>query len=271
VTRNVVRAVLAFWAWRLLAALTIATPFALALGVSGAASTAGDQDLFAPGLLLASDVLRSSGPALSAALKSGLVTWAVLGVLGLMPLAALLSALDSPEQSPLREHFSRAARFFPTFLSLSGTLLLAQFACLLGSSLLASGLGATLGHRGRAPALAPLAVYAVGFAAALLLGVIVDLARAAVVRHDRGARAALVHALASLRRQPGAACAGYFASASGSVLAVLIAALVVQRLDVSRPGGWRVAAVLAAHQSVLALLVLLRVRWLNRALALTED
>jgi hypothetical protein len=270
-TRNVERAVLAFWGWRLLAALTIATPLALALGVGGAATTAGDQDLFAPGLLVASDVLRGSGPALSAALKSGLVTWFVLGVLGLMPLAALLSALHEPGQRPLREHFSRAARFFPTFLSLSGTLLLAQFACLLASSLLGSGLGATLGHRGRAPALAPLAVYAVGFAGALLLGVVVDLARAAAVRHDCGARAALSRALASFRQRAGAACAGYFASASGSVLAVLIAALVVQRLDVSRPGGWRVAAVLAVHQLVIALLVLLRVRWLGRAHALTGD
>jgi hypothetical protein len=263
-------ALLAFSGWRLLAAAAVGAPIALELGAAGAAaSTAGDLDAFAPGALLLSDVVRRALPELSAALKAGLVVALVLALLGLLPLGALLSALTEPARTPLRQHFSRAACVFPVFLGLSATLLLAQGAWLLAISICASMLGAAVAHRGSLSILAPLGLYAVGLLGTLELGVLLDLARAAAVKHELRTRAALIYALSTLRRSAGAASAAYFACAGASVFAIALAARLTQGLDVGRPGGWRVAAVFGVHQVALLTLVFARYVWLKRAVALS--
>ncbi len=110
----------------------------------------------------------------------------------------------------------------------------------------------------------------VGLGLVVTVGVIADLARAAIVR--RGARAleAIGIGISTVMSRPLATLSSWATPGAWSLVLVLAAAWLSGRLDVSHGGAGRVLAVAVVHQVVLVALVVLRGTWLDRALALTD-
>jgi hypothetical protein len=92
-----------------------------------------------------------------------------------------------------------------------------------------------------------------------------------LVRHDASIVSALRQAGSCLLRRPLPACFGWLHYAAVLGLAVLAAAKLSELVDVSKPGGLRVFAVLAVHQLVVLLAVALRASWFSRALRLAAS
>jgi hypothetical protein len=97
---------------------------------------------------------------------------------------------------------------------------------------------------------------------------LLDLSRAAAVRHELGAKLSLLFALDVARRSPLSALLGWLPYAAAGALLVLGAALATVAADVSQAGQARVLAVLLLHQLTLLGLLVLRAAWLARALRL---
>jgi hypothetical protein len=97
------------------------------------------------------------------------------------------------------------------------------------------------------------------------LGGVADVAKACFVRSQAGLAAALQQAFSCLSRRPFLASFGWLPYALLFGMGVAAAAWLAAALDVSRPGGLRVAGVFVAHQLVILLSVALRAVWFARA------
>ena len=264
-------AVTLLWITRTLASLLVACPLLFALMGNGLVSGPDrDASLFQAGALVLLELLRSGAPLLGAAIKVSLLLWGVCATLALVPLGAALDLLQSQEADALGARTWRGLRLFPRFLALSGIALLAQAALLLAASLLDGALSAALqGRDERVLTLVP----GLAFGAALLccgwLGAVLDVARGAVVQRDLGARVALAEALSVLRVDPPSVLFGSYPSAAGSLLAWLGALWVLTKLDLESPTTRGVALAFVVHQVAVLFSLALRVRWLERALALS--
>ena len=258
------------WVARTLLGLLVAYPLLSAIDATGiAGSPAHDAVLFQPGSLLLLELLRLGLPWLGAVLKITLVLAALSALLELLPLASALDLLHDPDRS-LGERAVRAFAYFPRFLGLGAITWAAQAALLLAASLLGAALKAALEHADeRLLTLAPLALFGLALLGCLWLGGVLDLARAAVVRHDSSARDALLEGLTALREQPLDVLCGSYVSALAGVLSYLVAAWVVTRIDLSGQVPARIAAAFAVHQCAIVFAVAWRVRWLRRALELS--
>ncbi len=258
------------WVSRTLLGLLVAYPVLSVIDATGIASgPERDAVLFRPGSLLLLEALRVGMPWLGAALKTALLLSALGALAELVPLACAFDLLRD-EERPFGARVSQAIDCFPRFLALGAIALTAQVALLLSASLLEGALKAAL-HAvdERVLSLAPLALVALALLASLWLCGVLDLARAAVVEHDLGARSALLRALTILREQPLAVLSGSYASAAAAAFAYLSAAWLVTKIDVTQPLGSRVALCFAVHQAAVLFGIAWRVRWLGRALDLS--
>lgn len=260
------------WVARTLTGLLLSFPMLSALDATGIGNGP-DRDavLFRPGALLLLEALRVGMPWLGSALKTALL----LGVLGalteLVPLACAFDLLREDER-PFVARVARAMQCFPRFLALGALALLAEVALLLGASLLDGALKATLRTADeRALSLAPVALFSLALLASLWLSGVLDLARAAVVERDLGARDALLRALTILRERPFDVLSCAYASAAAASFAYLAAAWLVTRVDLTQPLGSRIALCFAVHQLAVLFGIGWRVRWLRRTLDLNAE
>ncbi len=259
------------WLTRLVAAWVVASPLvAVASAVGVDRLPDGDAELFAPGGQLLVEAVRLGGPGLGAALKGASVIAVLAGWASLLPLAALMVALATTGRLRLGSWLGRSAELFPRFTLLGGLTLALQGLVVLVTSLVVAGAD-TPAHAmfdERNADLARGVVATSGVVGVMFFGVVQDLARAAVVRHDSPGWTSWKTAATRMLRRPGAPLLGWLPPALWSLALVVLGMLVTDAIDVSQGGGGRVACVLLVHQLTVLGLVALRASWLARALVL---
>jgi hypothetical protein len=250
---------------RALAALVIAHPLsAIATRTVGHAPR-GDAELFDPGALILREVAAANAAALS-----GLAEQAALIAIASVPIGLALTTMflvseAAPTRPAASEVLSGASRLFLGMLVLLLAFTAAEV-CVGGLCYLAAEAASTQMHRALGPRggdLAWAALLALGLLAALLVGVVHDLARVALVERRRGAADAILEGFSWARSRTGAFVAAYWARGSLGVLLALLAAVAAVRIGVQTAP--RTAAVAVMHQAVILALVLLRCSWLIRA------
>jgi hypothetical protein len=266
-------ALILLWAWRYFAAWLIATPIVDAIAATGIGRhPRGDAPLFEPGGLYLFEVARLLLNALSAVAETTVMLLMVAGFAGLVPLAALLVALSHEGRLRFLPWATRAIAHFPAFALLCGATWLAQGAILVVAALIFSGVRAALGPRveERTADLSALAAGGAVLLSAILLSVLHDLARAAVVRRELRAGAALALGVRVAKHRAGKTAIAWLGPAVLSLLSVVVAALLVDRLAVDRGGSGRVTSAWIVHQLAALALVALRAAWLSAALRLVD-
>jgi hypothetical protein len=266
-------AVAGWWAFRLVAAWLLVTPLADTLAAPTADLLRGDAVLFDAGGAYLLEALRHAQAQLAAGTRRSLWTLLLVGAASLIPLCAVLVALSHRGRLHTGNFSQLTARHLPAFVMLAGLTLLAQAVVLLGIALVMAAIRDPL-YRALTPRsadLGTLAIAAVGVALVVGLGLVQDLARASVVRHDVGGRTALTVALGTLRRRPLRTLLDWLTPAVYTLPVVAAAAVITGWLHVDRSGMWRVGLVFLVHQFAAFGLIALRCWWLARALVLVSD
>ncbi|HEX9621544.1 MAG TPA: hypothetical protein VF989_15475 [Polyangiaceae bacterium] len=259
----------AAWLLKVGAAYALAAPFLRAVQATGVAERPGaDSELFVPGGLLLVETLRLARPDLILALTTAALVAPFALLVAELGLAALMTAIATPGRLVPERWASRTLVALPRFIGLGVAFSLAQgglaFACI-GPT---AGLFAALdGVQGGAYADAAfLFGILVGSVSISAVGLIEDLARALVVVEQGSVVRSIGLAIAVFRKTPLRLAAQWLARSALVLPAILLAALAVDAVDVSRTGAWRWLVALAIHQTVLLLATALRASWLARAL-----
>jgi hypothetical protein len=252
-------------------ALVIAWPQSGLLSDRTAALPGGDRVLFEPGGLYLLEAFRLSYPSMVSAARGDLLLLVLAGYLGLLPLGALVTALDRPARVDLRELIAGAGACFGRYSVLLGLALLsmgfATAACLLSAGAL--GLSPLSLPDTRGGAVALVAAYSVLGLLLSVLGVLHDLARASVVRHDADVWSALSLAASTLRQRPVHVLIGWAARTAAGLALVGASIAFAAAVSIVPAGGFFAIAFL--DQLVAAALVALRASWLALALRLVGD
>jgi hypothetical protein len=225
--------------------------------------------LFQPGGLYAVEAVRLGGRAIAASLEGSGFVLLLLCVAASFPLAIALAGLLHPDES-VASLARRGSQAMPSLVAIGG---LTAFVQAIGTGIVAAGIAGLTGSLDSVmdEPFSDLCVWLAGFLAMLPvvgMGLVHDLARAAVIRQETRARDALSLALDVLRRTPRAVVVRWLIPAVASAGLVALAALVSGTVDVSRPGGARVWGVFVLHQASILGLVVLRLVWLGDALRL---
>jgi hypothetical protein len=224
----------------------------------------GDRLLFEPGGLLLVEAARQTLSLLGPLAASSLSTAALLGLALTLPRALLWSAVAAETPDRFATLLGHAATRIPSLLALTGLGFLAQvLAYSLGLS--AAGLMRSSLSGPERGDLFAFAVLALAGALVLALGVLRDVASAAVACGVPTARAAVRIGFDAVRRAPGSVFVGWLGPAALGLTLVVIAAAGAGILDVARAGGFRVFAVALLHQSVLLALSFCRATWFGAA------
>ncbi len=262
--------VLMVWAWTAVFGLAMAWPFARYVAGAYGAHPRGDGPLFDPGALALYDLVHHARDATPALFGHLVVVLPVALLGGLFPLAALLVAVahTTRDRTNLRASalLRRATRSVPSLLFL---LLLATIAegLLVGlavgaGSLVTSSLAGSAGE-----ARADQAGFVVGAVLMILVaavGVMHDLARAAVVRFRVSALRASVLGWKTLRRHPVANVFSWGWRALAALVPVVLGSMAAEKLG-GRTGG-ALVGLFVIHQAVIGARVALRASWLARAM-----
>jgi hypothetical protein len=264
------RAIAALWAWETLLAALASGPVAGLVRASWRGAADGDALLWAPGGQVLLDWLRHESHGLRAALNGAELVLAVAAVAGLVPMAALLVTLAYAKRDRHAAGFAQSiAGGLGAFPSMALLLVLAgllQGLVGIAGAFLAYAVEAW-SHPGLGEARAQQlegAVLLLFLLPVSALGVMHDLARAAVVRFRvRGVRA-LVLGARTLRASPVVLWWSWAWRALASLAPILAAAAVAGKLG--GRGGFSLAVLLALHQSAVVVRVALRASWLARAL-----
>ena len=256
------------WLVRAVSGMLVALPVASALSAPLAEFPEGDRLLFAPGATYLIEVLRLSLTHVGAAARSSGWLFVAFGFLQLVPLAALLSALSLPRRLSVGELLAHGARHLPSFSVLGGVTVLVQSLLLvtLGLPTLLLGVGLRSSFEGAGADLTALGGVAALLLLVGLLGAIQDLARAAVVRHDLGVRAALTVGIRAFIAHPLPVTFAWLWRALAASLLFVSAGAVGLALGPGGPGVGRLVAQIAIHEIAILGAVYLRAEWLRYAL-----
>jgi hypothetical protein len=245
----------------------VALPLAASVGSLTAGFPGSDAVLWEPGGVMLLEIARLLEPQADGILW-GSAAFVLVGIFALLlPFGALVAAcgpaspVGARRALPARQLWARAGESWGTLGLLQGLTLLGQ-ALLLGlfdlvGRLLARSL--ELGYAGQR--WTELALLAVGFGVAWMLGVAQDVARVGAIQHRRGLVGAVALALRVLGagRRTVLVAAGWRGVLTASMLgAAAWAGLVV---DCQRPG--RALLVASAHLLAVLGAVLVRVSWLG--------
>lgn len=264
------RAIAAMWAWQTLLALLASLPATALAKAAWHGDLGGDAPLWAPGAHALLDWLWHDAHGVRALLSASEIVLALGSVAGLVPMAALMIAMTYATRDRKAAGFARSvAGGLRAFLPM---LVLLVVAGLLQA--LVVGAGALLGYLVEGWAHASLGearaqqlegvVLVVFLGMASAVGVIHDLARAAVVRFKvRGLRAFAL-GTRTFRLAPVSLWWSWAWRGLASIAPVLAAAAVAGRLG--GRGGLGLAFLFVLHQSVVVARVALRASWLARAL-----
>lgn len=255
------------YAYRAIAALLIATPAALLAGEVVAGYPRGDAELFDPGGVMLLEASRLLRPALVPLAVQGGLGALVAALIGLLPLAALITALGHDGKLTARFLAARAVAPLGPLALLWGTALLAQ--------VVAVALVLTIGEQLLAQArlelihedLARIGVVGVGLAFGLAIGVVHDLARVLAVLEARGFYSASARALYVMRQAPGRALWAYMWRGALALVALSAAGLFSHRVGLATPRALLMVAV--SSQAAVVVAVFLRASWLAAAIRLT--
>ena len=264
------RAIAAMWAWQTLLALLASLPATALAKAAWRGDLGGDAPLWAPGSHALLDWLWHDAHGVRALLSASEIVLALGAVAGLVPMAAMMIALTYATRDRKAAGFVRSVGggmrvFLPMFV------LLIVAGLLQG---LVVGVGGLLGYLVEAWAHAGLGearaqqlegvVLVVFLGVASAVGVVHDLARAAVVRFKvRGLRAFAL-GVRTFRLAPLSLWWSWAWRALASIAPVLAAAAVAGQLG--GRGGLGLAFLFVLHQSVVVARIALRTSWLARAL-----
>ncbi len=251
---------------RFFSGLCLALPLASLVADSGVGLRAeGDRALFESGGYLLLEIARLHGAALVATAR-GLVPVLGLGMLlTAICNALLLVALNTREKLSGASWCSTALARLPALCVVAAGCGFAQVALLLTGAIAADAVPEPMTR----PVLASLLQVGVWLAvllAASALGGFADVVKAALVRDEAPLKLALPRAWHCLRQRPLGASFGWLPYGALYVAAALLVAKVVEVLDVSQPGAWRLGVVFALHQLVVLASVAARAAWFAKAL-----
>lgn len=254
------------------------TAAALIMGYGAAAVTsralgawpAGDLLLFEPGGLMLSETFRLSVDALHAVGLQSLLIAAAMIPVGIVTSTVLMVSLEEQRRVPVREILSRAgAHLWPMTV---GYVVMTTFAsglwwaCYASAEACFSALQRDLGPK-RAD-IAYAAILGSGVVLALLVSIVHDLLRAAIVQRRVGAGEALAIAFGMAKNRPVGVLAAWWARAAGTVLLAMIGWRLAGRLSAAE--HW-IAGTLLLHQVIVIGCIVLRASWLARAMRLIEE
>ena len=243
-------------------ALAIAWPLA-GLFTAGAQRLAlGDAALFEPGSLYLLEAVRQNAQPVLRAAPGTLWLVCTSSYLGLLPLGALVHAINRRGRVGLAELASAGGRYLGRYSLLWGLALLAIVFC-------SAFVGLTMAVIPHHTALGLVAMTALGTVASVLiagLGIAHDLARAAVVRCRMSVARALETAGRTFVRCPLRAALGWLWRAAAGAAIVAGSAFLSSRLSRQTTASLLVTVVI--HQVVIVSLIALRASWLACALRL---
>jgi hypothetical protein len=258
--------ILLVYAFRLLSALLIAGPVALAVGPIVAGYPRGDAVLFDSGGLLWLEAIRLARSALLSAAVQGTIATLFLAFAGLLPLAALIASLGRSGPVTFGWLAERAARPLGTLSLLFGAALLAQAI----TSALILVCGAVLASKLHLTDPNASAVRVAAAAASLLvligIGIVHELARVAAVDGDLRFYAAVTRGWQALRSAKVRAIVAYGVRGLAMVLVVGASIALAHAVGIER--GWQVVLAWLVHQVAILAVVALRASWLAEALAI---
>jgi hypothetical protein len=260
-------AVLFVWAWQTAWAWAIAWPVGRVIASIYGTHPDGDGVLFRPGALELSELVMSAQRA-TPALSGHAVALIPLGIfLGLVPLAALLFSLSStdaegraPRARDLREPVANAFRPLALLLVAFGLVFTLLTVLAVSAGAVTWLIDATWARQHAEQAAT---VVGIGLLF-LVVGILHDLARAALVRHRVSVLAAIHLAWLAFHRRPLAAVWHYAWRGLVGWLVVVLAAMVATRLG--GRAGFALAALALVHQVAIAARIALRASWLARAI-----
>ncbi|WP_437970239.1 hypothetical protein WMF04_13465 [Sorangium sp. So ce260] len=261
-------AVALYFGYRALASLAVAAPLSVFAAQVVGDYPRGDAILFDPGGLMLGELARL-GALAAASLAAQLGAGALLAAaLGLVPLAVLLVALSQAGPLSAQDVGGRAARALGPLALLWGVALAAQVTAAALVALPGMKLCAALLVLPRSRDIAAVGVVAVALAPVAAIGLLHDLARAALVAEQRDFYTAVARGLEALRAAPLAAA--WACASRGALAAVALAGGAGGMLLAGVGTGPRVAAALAAQLAALAAAAYLRASWLAAALRLID-
>jgi len=252
------------YAYRLIVALLVATPFSLMLGASVGGYPRGDAVLFDEGGLLFVETIRRSNYAIPPMAMSALLLLVVASFASIMPLAALIGALSTKGRISGRDVGAFALRPVGTFALLFGAFAVVQalvFAIL-------SAIGGAISRRPMFDAPSADRVK-IGFAifallVVLVVGVFHDLARVAVVRDELGFRASLRRAWQTIKKAHIKVLGAWAIRAALGALVMYAALSFGSRLGVESSA--KVVLGFLVYQASIILALFLRTSWLASAI-----
>lgn len=267
------RALVALWLLQSGVGVVLALPWWAGVAFDEAARhPQGDAPLFEAGALLLWEVALGLAPQFGSMATGTFLLMLVGSILWLVPRAAFIESLHAPPHQPLAVAAGRGVRRFPAFVLITGATSLTQLLVLFFTLTLAASAAAafveSLGERGSDQVAA--GILLLGVAAVAILGVVRDLGFCHAVSQDESGLTSLIRALSAFVARPATSLLAWAAHAIWGAFTVLAAAWLVGSIDVSQPGTWRLALVLAVHQLALLVLALLRGAWLSRALSLAR-
>jgi hypothetical protein len=264
------RAVLGVWLWQSALALVGSWPAtALVRGAYGH-HPRGDAPLWSGGALELLGLLSREANGVRAAISAALVAIVIGALAGLLPMGALAISMAHATRAGRAIGAARAIggslRTFRPFASLLIVVSVAQGA-VVAMALLVGEAAQALGHTTLGEARAQQLGVGVGLAVLLFagaLGVIHDLARAAVVRFEVSGMRALAVGASTARATPIAVAWAWAWRALAALAPVVIGGVVADRIG--GRGGAALAGLAALHQAVVLTRVALRASWLAKAL-----
>ena len=264
------RAVLGVWAWETSLSLLGCLPAAALARAAYGRHARGDAPLWDPGSLPLLGVLSREANGVRAATTTAALVLLLATVAGLVPLAALMISISRATREGRAIGAARtlegALRVFrPLGVLLIvvgvGQGLVVAMALLLGEAT-QSWTHESLGEA-HAQQLA-IALGGVVLLGAVAMGVLQDLARAAVVRFELSALTALVVGARTLRRAPIAVSWSWLWRSAASIAPLVAVALLADRIG--GRGGVALVVLAVLHQSVVLSRVALRASWLAKAI-----
>jgi hypothetical protein len=256
--------VFVMYAYRLVVALLVATPIAAMFGSAVGGYPRGDAVLFDEGGLLFVESMRRSSAALGPIALSVFVLLAAASIASIVPLAALIGALTAKGRITARDVGAFALKPVGTFALLFGAMAFVQaivFAII-------AGIGGAISRR---PMFDAPVADRIKFSSAivaliivLLLGVLHDLARVAVVRDELRFRAGIRRAWQTLKKSHVHVLGAWGVRAALALLVIYAALSVGSRLGVDSSA--KVAVGFVVYQASIILALFLRASWFASAI-----
>ncbi len=269
------RMILLVWAWEAVWAFAVAWPIERLVGQAYGGHPEGDGALFNPGGLELADLIvhaRNAAPVVAGHMA---VLFAAGIALGLLPLSALIASMAYATRDRRAPPLQKLVPQVVTSLKPLAQLLVAAgiIMGLLGAGAIAVGSAiaetwAISWGDFRADQVG-IAVAAVLLLVPCFIGILHDMARAAVVRFQVKALRGVALAWQAMMLHPFRDCWSYLWRAAASWALIALGALVASRLG-GRP-GIALVTLFVMHQLIVASRVALRASWLAKALRSVDD